>query len=442
MKNSLKKVLSVVTMAALLMTSVIVASASSEVSITSNLDSYDFTKGSAWGITNLMSGAHKDDKYVENGLIVYTFSVDMDVSTLTPENIVLKAENKSEALQGLYSERYNPETKVMNYSAYSKSAREYSIDIGTLPLGNVNYTLTFTANEKTAAGETIIETTKNFRTGRIVELPFVQGKAIVDVAAKKQVIPEKIKNQNWTGGENNIVDSSNLVNPNKDFFTGTSQSDTYKLSDGVTIDLGNYYDIAQVRTTTKSGYSWQLADINVYASMAKVTPTSDSFGSKVGTISKSAFAYAANGDNTGGLGQVAALNVNGVRTRYLTFKSSGDAPTGTLQAFAYIDSDYGNMTAVKGEETVTNFNGAGTYVVSCPVKEYISGTGSAYMIFAGYDDEGKITKLVCEPVNPTEDNVTITAEFNSETVSAKATLFKSFSKPQMLTDALILSKAQ
>lgn len=426
-------------MAALLMTSVIAASASSEVSITSNLDSYDFTKGRVWGITNLMSGAYKDDKYVENGLIVYTFSEDMDVSTLMPENIVLKAEDKSEALQGLYPERYNSETKVMNYSAYSKSAREYSIDIGTLPLGNVNYTLTFTTNVKTAAGEPITETTKNFRTGRIVELPFVQGKAIVDVAAEKQVFPKEIVNQN--GG---AADSSNLVNPNKEYFTGTSQSDTYKLSGGVTIDLGNYYDIAQVRTTTKSGYTWQLANIDVYASMAKVTPASDSFGSKVGTISKSAFAYAADGDNTGGLGQVAALAPDGgvVRTRYLTFKSSGDAPTGTLQAFAYIDSDYGNMTAVKGEETVTNFNGAGTYVVSCPVKEYISGTGSAYMIFAGYDNEGKITKLVCEPVNPIEGNVTITAEFDSKTVSAKATLFKSFSKPQMLTDALILSKAQ
>ncbi len=399
------------------------------VTITSNVDG--LTR-----ITNKIGsdGTHADVEgtYIQGGVITFTFSEEMDVNTLTPENIIITLGSA-----GLVkSDKLNSQTLVWSYEpCYEPTSTTYSIDIADLCEGYKDHTVTFTSNVKTIGGKAIVETTKTFTTGRIATTSGYAGSVLKNVAYQR---PAKGEN----GSDRGLLTTYSPQYNNR-YATYTGGSDNW-----VRIDLGNYYDVADVVVYipyTASGAAWQVNKDVVVAYSCDPDATGAT-ATNLGTIDDAQYWTDTNGNyyaSDGGLGFSGWLHPkNSVRARYIFVRANNGGTSGqqlcNVEVIAPVDTVYGEITAKKNNDTVNAFDGAGEYVVSVPVTEYVSGTSDGYMIVAGYDASGVITKINCLPVTKADGVLSLATTFTDTTKSLKAVLIKDFTQPQMLTDALVL----
>ena len=163
-----------------------------------------------------------------------------------------------------------------------------------------------------------------------------------------------------------------------------------------------------------------------------------------GKVASGTYAGSTTGSSTGFVGYSKYLHPDhSVRARYVYLKGNGDKIV-QLSVFGYVDTVYESMTATKDGAEITE-TGAGSYTVTCPVHARVAGTSDAYMIVAGYDANGVVTKINCAPVslenydsNKKTGTLSLTTTFGDTTAKIKAVIIKSISEPYMLTDALVI----
>ena len=386
--------------------------------------------------------------YATKGMITFTFDEDMDVDTLIPENIKIFGYIASQvntagaaiSQRGLKNDRYNDD-KSVNYQPYSKSAREYVIWMGDL--ASRGYRITFSSNVKTAAGEAITEQTFVVSIGKNAKMPYREGKRIVKVGYNKPAIDQ----------DGTVIKTTLGTNITGDPCGYSNASGNAKITAGGwwKIDLGNIYEVADV--TTYDGYNpgdrctqkieiYYSSDPNSGFGADQVTPT---LWGELGTANRLSSETLGSNNATGVDGDRWLNPANTVNARYIFVKNidSATAKIQGLDIFGYVDNYYTTITAEKGGEAVTNFTGGGAYTFKAPVIDYVdSDDATAYMIVAGYDVDGIITNIKCEPVSYDGGYLTLDATMPDNTVKAKAALIESFTSPYLLTDALELLPAQ
>lgn len=445
MKKSFKKSLMILLSIIMVFTMVTpVAFANEAVSITFvDSDMESASAGDGLKVTNLVNtgnGTTVEGKHIPGGIITFNFSEEMDITTLTPENITITL--GANTYISASNPKFNSATMQWSYEPYEVTSTSYSIAIADMCEGTMTHTVTFTDGVKTANQSPITEVTKKFQTGRIATTQSTEGKVIKDVAYGKET-----KRHNADGS---TTDRSQYVryvtdlNQGEAAYTGTS-------ADYIRIDLGNYYTIYDVITysfwgaTPSFNAHWNI-DI-LYSN----DPNADaSAATRWGALGANQWNTSSSltGSTGGGRGLSRYLSPSApVRARYIFLRvTSSAAQYGeqlcSVKVLAEVDTDYGAITATKDGNVVTAFTGAGEYVVSVPVTEYVSGSSAAYMIVAGYDASGVITKINCAPVSKSDNKLTLATTFTDSTKTVKAALIKDFTKPQMLTDALVLETAQ
>ncbi len=443
--KKISKVISVVLTALLVMSQLCCVAfaddqATVPVTITSNVDGLAM-------VTNQIAtdGTHADMEgtYVQGGIITFTFDgTAMDTSTLTPENIIITLESKNantgkpaycntayiencDFIENVgetdISKKY---TCIWKYEPYEATSTSYSISIADMVEGKMIHKVTFTENVKTAEGKSIVPVSKEFTTGRIATTKGYEGKALRNVAYMK------------TYGASNTATKMTDYNPN--FEDGSSVG----YVNNIRIDLGNYYDIADVALYTAwAAQDSTKHDVEVfYSNDPDATVDTATY---LGTIDdeQQNFVDGVNQGTKYGRGLSAWLHPTTlVRARYIFLKSynSVNKNVNFIEILSPVDCEYGAITATYNGETVTEFKGEGKYTVSVPVTEYISGSSNGYMIVAGYDASGVITAINCAPVSKADGVLSLATTFTNTTKSLKAVLIKDFTQPQMLTDALVL----
>lgn len=457
MKKILKKSLMFLLSLAMVITTVMpvaFADETAEVSITfANLAMENTTETYGLRVTNVINsnGEHTDVEgtYIDGGIITFNFGEPMDPATLTPENIKIYL-NAAES-EGLNinttltpeslrfntfyikdtNTKFNSETNEWTYTPYEVTETSYSISIADMCEGVMVHEVKFTSGVKTANQEPIAEVTKKFTTGRITTTQSHKGKVLKDVAYGKTV----------TGNA-----SANVITTYSD-----KNSDRVALnaSSYIKIDLGGYYDIADIvirlaiHPTQKD---WVRA---VEISCSNDPEETGVTATVLGTIGTEQYYLTSSngiyGDRYGGLGSSGHLGLSGTthRARYIFLKSSSGAPfVRSVHVLSPVDADYGVLTAKKDGELVDSFQGAGEYEVSVPAYEYKSGAAGCYMIVAGYDVSGNITAIDCAEVTLDDGVLKRNINFNQSTTSMKAVLIKDFLTPQMLTEALVLNASE
>lgn len=366
-------------------------------------------------------------EFVSDGLLVFEFSEEMDISTLTSDNITIDYE----PLYYVEGEYVSYGKNHLVYEPYKVSSKQYIIDIGDMYRGYTKHTVTFTNNVRTASGNSINEIIKTFNTGRISTLPHIEGKALVNVAYQKPI----------TGPAN--VNKLTAYNVDKSVYSQYAFLSGYSILNGIyCIDLGNYYNVGAVEMIYKNKHnSWDSnRAITIYASNYYSQGNLD-YATKIGALPLIPDENTSNSYyvSPGGAAGTRCLNFDNTSyARYIYLNSSANEAPQFVHIIAYVDTAYGNLTAVKDGNVVNEFAGEGEYTFRCIADEYVDETGGGYMIIAGYDSGNKLTTLVCEKVEIVDGEISLSAEFNASTKLIKTCLFRSFEKPQMLTDALIL----
>ena len=440
MKKSLMILLSIImvfTMAAP------VAFADEDVTITfanSTIENYT-TNAAGLRITNVpnATATSKDHEgtFVGNE-IVFNFSTEMDVTTLNPENI--KIYLGETILMSPAETRLDTTTMEWTYTKYNATSTTYTIYISDMCEGTMPHIVTFTSGVKTATGASINPVEKKFRTARIATVAPAEGKEIVNVAFGKKFYENKpdgkTEKPKWTNDQPQFtIQDHHTMNKNDS-----------------RIDLGNYYDIEDMVIYVSPDAYWTCnhqVDVRYSNDPEATWDTATSWASfpQGQYAAQSALQGADWSHAADGRGFSRRLKpTNAIRARYIFVKSINGGDYGEaineIRIYASVDTDYKEIKATKGGADVTEFTGAGEYVVTVPVKEYVAGSSNGYMIVAGYDANGIITKINCAPVNKANDELTLATTFTDTTKTVKAVLIKDFTQPQMLTDALVLESAQ
>ncbi len=444
MKKSFKKSLMIllsIIMVFTMATPVAFAEDAVDVKITfanSTIENYNYTSNAAGiRLTNVpnstTSSSNYEGTYVGNE-IVFNFDTEMDPDTLKPENIkIILGES---TFMSPAETRLDKDSMEWTYTKYKATPNTYTIYVSDMCEGTMPHVVTFTSDVKTAAGASINPVEKKFRTARIATVTPAENKEIVNVAFGKKFYENdpagKKEKTKWTNTQEQFtVDDQHTMNKNDS-----------------RIDLGNYYDIEDMvfYAFPDTDWTWnKQVDVRYSndpdATWEEATPwASFPTGQYVDkdTLKSADWNHAADGR-----GFTRWLHPEkGVRARYIFIKAINGGDYGEsineIRIYASVDTDFGEITATKGGEAVTAFTGEGEYTVSVPVKEYVSGSSNGYMIVAGYDASGVITKINCAPVSKSNDKITLATTFTDTTKSLKAVLIKDFTKPQMLTDALVL----
>lgn len=438
MKKCFIKGFSIFVSAFLLAALAIPVSATKDVTVTASINGLnpDLVISNKISSNGESNRADVEGYLIKSGLVTFTFSERMDISTLIPENITITpAKNTSSGQVTFIAQGTLNADGTLPYKPYAVTDTTYSIAIGDMLEGKLRHDIVFTSRVKTAAGEEMTPYETGFTTGRIAKMPVKPNKIIKNVAYGKTAMRED-------GTERNKMTSyAPSYNKTAGIATGSNQY--------TRIDLGNYYDVADVMVVSFWGaFSWatdRTMEIR-YSCDPKATGAEATLW---GEVAKGQYYKNSSGDvelSDGGRGGTRWLHPQkSVRARYIFIKADGDAGEQicNVEVLAYVDADFDALKATKDGQEVTEFVGDGTYVVSSKVSEYFAGAADSYMIVAGYDANGVVTTINCAPVSKTTDNVlSLETTFGANTVSMKACLLKSFSQPQMLTDALTLPAAQ
>ena len=378
-----------------------------------------------------------------DGKITFTFDEDMDVDTLTPENIKvftyapadINKDSASPVKKGLKDERYNSDLSVI-YQPLNKSAREYVLWAGDFAARP--YRVIFSSNVKTAAGNAIAEQTFVFRLGKNAKMPYREGKRIVKVGFNQPAV-----NQDGT----TILTSStseNITGVPVDY-SGRGAQAKITASGWWKIDLGNIYEVGDVVTydsydirCTQAIEVYYSSDPNSGFGADQVLPT---LWGELGTANRPS-GTTSGSDNATGVNGDRCLSPSTTVTAQYIFLKNIDTATAEIQGLdilGYVDNYYTTISASKGGVPVSNCSGDGTYTFKAPVVDYVGDNdATAYMIVAGYDADGVVTTIKCSPVTYDNGYLTLEATMENGTASIKAALIESFASPYLLTDALIL----
>ncbi|MBO4898551.1 MAG: hypothetical protein J5590_09665 [Clostridia bacterium] len=454
MKRTFKKSLIILFALAVVMMTMVMptVSANTDVAITFDTEAMENASGTETGlrVTNLYptaSGRESVEGYhIKNGVIKFNFDQAMDESTLTPENIKVKLASSSYINPA--NPKFDANTMEWTYEPYEVTSTSYSISIADMCEGTMVHTVIFTSGVKTADGTPINEVSKKFQTGRIVTTQGTEGKSLMDVAHKKD-----IKRYESDGTLSTLASDGTAYNQSKnnlmvDYAPNIDQvgahfipaKDAY-----VKIDLGNYYSIYDVVIYSAWGDEDFRAHKPVAVAYSNDPAATFSSANSVGTMAANQYKSSGRLEaSDGGRGYSRYLSpATPFRARYIFLRATNTGDTGesasSIKVIADVDTDYGELTAKKDGSAVSKFAGTGTYEVSAPATENKAGSGGAYMIIAGFDANGIVTKIECSEVSVSGGKVSLTTTIeNANTKSLKAILIKSFSEPQMLTDALIL----
>lgn len=388
-------------------------------------------------IVNTASGREVVEGWNIGNKIVFNFGTAMKPETLNPTNIKIYLGSA----YGVTGDRLNKETMEWTYTKYEATETTYTIYISDMCEGHQVHSVTFTSGVQTADEVPINEVTKKFKTGRVAkDIEPADGKVLKDVAHGKDFINESTGAAVtvWTAYQADYSTDNNT----RAFM---SNGKSYK------IDLGNYYDIEDVVFYSFRNMSWAWNQ-TVKAAYSNDPNATYETATPFGTFAKSQYMNSTDagayndGANKGGRGIARWLRpADSVRARYIFLKcESGDygEPVMEVRVIANVDTDYGQMTATKDGAAATTCTGAGEYTFTVPATQHVADTAGGYMIVAGYDINGVITAIKCNPAEYADSALTMTATMPANTVSIKASLIKDFTSPYLVTDALELPAAQ
>lgn len=382
-------------------------------------------------VSSIMVNKNQSDKVSnidsQNPFIDIVFSENVDGSTVSDDSIIIK-----DVATG------NP----VEYDVYSVSDDTVKIYLGELTGAKselaediVEYEITVTNLVKSAAsGIEATELKQTFSVNEIINVPYVEGKIITNVALEDDVYTAT--------GE---LLSSTLTNPgNLTGFTDLPASGDARR--GV-VDLGNYYDVVGV------GVLWYpttspLANANdVKYSSSLIAPWLPE--AETETFIEPKVLFDATEEIRGKAGThypITADNGASRRARYISLEKAGkynNAYYKRLRVYAYVDVDYRDWQATLNDQLVGGITTNGNYTIKLPVNAYFTGD-SYYVLVASYDNYGKIISkdVMKKDIVETGDNsYTYTFEVTDNVVAIKAMCLSSLYEGKNLTPQFEIRRA-
>lgn len=371
------------------------------------------------GVTNIES---------KNPFVTINFGVDMNQETLNKDNIkIVKTADSEEVTE------YTPIT----------ASKSYKIPLHVLE-SNTQYTVTVSTDVKSTENISVeAEESFNFTTGTILNISYVPGKVIKNVAKGKtlEVFDGTTENPITVTNKGALIDGSLDAGSDVAFQIGGTGGNLNANTNDINangwlfkIDLGNYYDIQGVKLVTRASDSnskWDTANLSIGGSVSDgklsdgVTyfTTDNQYGignTTGGTTAVGAAKY--------GNGECTYMSASAIRHRYIYgLKTTQRVYLAELEVYAQVSEDFGvwNTPAISGNN----------YTFSIPTERYTEGE-KYYMVAAGYDANGYITgTIVANEVAITDGNLSITAVKTADTTKFKAVVLKSLSGGGMLVDA-------
>jgi len=352
----------------------------------------------------------------QNPFIDIVFSEDVDGGTVSDDSIIIKNVATGDPVE---------------YDVYSVSGDTVKIYLGELTGAKsaliadvVKYEITVTNLVRSAAGGIEAdEENKAFSVNEIINVPYVEGKIITNVAsgdatytATGELLSSTLTNTEDLSGYTNLPQSGNSRK-------------------GV-IDLGNYYDVVGV------GVLWYPSGPEANANNTKyssslIAPWLSGAETELFIESKVLF-DSANGNGIGNTHYpITADDGTSRRARYISLEKPGtfSAYFRRLRVYAYVDVDYMDWQATLDNELVGGISTNGDYTIKLPVNANFTGD-SYYVLAASYDEHGKIISkdVKKKDIVETGDNsYSYTFEVTDDIAAIKAMCLSSLYEGKNLT---------
>lgn len=314
----------------------------------------------------------------ENPFIDIVFSDDVNPATVSSDTIIIKNVQSGE---------------VLEYDIYSVSDSTVKIYLGELPGARtdrtadmVEYEITVTESVLSLDEEAVTMKTEKISVGGIINVLYVAGKILTNVAEDKGVYTAKGV---YNGDQVGNYPLKNLTSSLTTGSTNLPQSGTSRK--GV-IDLENYYNVCGVGIKWLGGVGTEANANNIATNISVSAPWIS--GITTETFVTGREIYPATSDDKGPNGATFYLTSDSGdmrRTRYISLEKpgSGSAYLTRFYAYAYVDADFKGWNAEKDNESVEKISESGTYGIKLSVN-VLKPSGKYYVLAASYDGSGRI----------------------------------------------------
>ncbi|MDY3928071.1 MAG: S-layer homology domain-containing protein [Clostridia bacterium] len=336
------------------------------------------------GVTNIES----------EGIITFTFTEDMNVESLTSENIVIKSNGT-----------------VVQYEPYKADMRTFVIDKASLE-SDSKYEITFTEGCLTAENCKLWKPkTFTISTGTIIPAKYREG-YIIKLVSRNKPVRGTINTSFYPNAKLSMV-----VDGYKDSYV--------HMTEGVVIDLQDYYEVCAFALAGPGSSGWYHLD-------SAVLSGSD-YDEDFSAEDKTMYTFPSSQTGVTPLCNTMMSAVQNVgKIRYLKLQKKG-LLIRELEAYAYVSTEFGTWETQE-------FRGVGSYTFKKDIIENEK-NGTYYMIINAYDEKGLSTSCKVLEVTALDGKLSGQIEADTNTVGITASIVADLASMEQVTDGVTIGKS-